>query len=118
MNHLDLKDYFQNVLGLQAIYPAASLGTEAHQELLIFVENLPTYTKVEADLLMKVLASIGIEPDQMSLISDPARRQDCKISFLDSPSEGETEVSSPRAMNLDPSLKKRAWVKLQKISIT
>lgn len=113
MDHSDLKFYFDQVLGVRAIY----LDPASAQLIQVYVEDFSQYTPEENELFDKIMGAMGLERSAIQISSNPSAENECLILFKNSPSDAAKEISSPRAMLKNPTLKKPAWDKLKKIFV-
>lgn len=108
----NLINYFENVLGIKKIFLSEKNSVTIDSKPLIFVQDFSNYSVAEIDLTKKILAAVGLQLEEVSIVEN--EMANCILGFSDHPSN-EVQIYSPRLLLRKPELKKIAWDKLKNL---
>lgn len=114
-------NYLKNVLGVQQILKSTENSTESVQQakVLVWVENLSTFSEDEQILLNNMLAAMKIPSADLAVydLKDKSEALIAPIQFdlVINPDQSGLQTYSPQALQTNKSLKTAAWAFLQTI---
>ena len=119
-------NYVQDVLGIKQIFMNSSVLAPMKIRtvtVLIFIENLKTYSLEENTLLEKMISALRLEAQQFLILEEhPAQYfSGYQLYFLDDVTSSveikpqEFKTWSPRLLLQKPELKKEAWAVMQSL---
>lgn len=117
-----LSEYLQKTLGVSQILnqnSEQSLSTEPSVDLGFFIEEYPTYSEAEKDLLQKMITAMKLHEDQYRILdlsekSNSENNFKIIVEFRNHPSN-DLQTYSPRNLLAHPENKKNTWDFLKKI---
>ncbi len=127
----DYIDYVRNVLGVKSIFSNAAedavnekIEVQPEISLVVFVQDLKSYSPAEKDLLQKMLGAVKISEELtrvLDITEESKFHSQMSVYLTDELILGkglasnEIHTYSPRTLLLKPAYKKAAWDELQKV---